>query len=96
MLGSELWTTRGDGEVKLRMGDSGPAAEPPVTVHQAFTRAVEKFGSCTALGWKDGDQWKKLNYSEYYQSCRTAAKSFLKVSPQIHLTVCSGRLFRLQ
>ncbi|XP_066499587.1 long-chain-fatty-acid--CoA ligase ACSBG2 isoform X2 [Hoplias malabaricus] len=75
----DLWTTRRDGEVKLRMGDSGAAAEPPVTVHQAFTRAVERFGNYTALGWKDGEQWKKYSYREYYQACRTAAKSFLKI-----------------
>ena len=78
--GSELWTSLGNGEVKLRMGDSGAAAEPPVTVHEAFNRAVERFGSYTALSWKEGEQWKKYSYSDYYKACRTAAKSFLKVS----------------
>ncbi|KAL7828954.1 hypothetical protein SRHO_G00325880 [Serrasalmus rhombeus] len=77
--GSALWTMQREGEVKLRMGDSGPAAVPPVTVHQAFTRTVKRFGSYTALGWKDGEQWKKYSYTEYYQACRTAAKSFLKL-----------------
>ncbi|XP_072537451.1 long-chain-fatty-acid--CoA ligase ACSBG2 isoform X2 [Salminus brasiliensis] len=79
VTGSELWTSRRDGEVKLRMGDSGPAAEPPVTVHQAFARTVERFGSYTALCWKEGEQWKKISYSEYYKTCRIAAKSFLKL-----------------
>ncbi|XP_017541952.2 long-chain-fatty-acid--CoA ligase ACSBG2 isoform X1 [Pygocentrus nattereri] len=76
---SALWTVQREGEVKLRMGDSGPAAVPPVTVHQAFTRTVKQFGSYMALGWKDGEHWKKYSYTEYYQACRTAAKSFLKL-----------------
>ncbi|XP_030639777.1 long-chain-fatty-acid--CoA ligase ACSBG2 isoform X2 [Chanos chanos] len=78
-VGETLWTSRGSGEVKLRMAESGPAAEPPVTINQMFTSAVERFGDKTALGWKEGEQWKTLNYREYYQTCRTAAKSFLKL-----------------
>lgn len=61
------------------MGDSGLAAEPPVTIHQVFTSAVKRFGDYTALSWKDGQQQKRLNYREYYHTCRVAAKSFLKV-----------------
>ncbi|KAG7488140.1 hypothetical protein MATL_G00030480 [Megalops atlanticus] len=75
----QLWTSRGDGEVKLRLSESGPAAEPPVTVHQMFMSAVERYPKHTALGWKEGEQWKTLTYEEYYQQCRTAAKSFLKL-----------------
>lgn len=74
-----LWTSQGDAEVKLRMGDSGLAAETPLTINQMFTSAVERFGDYTALSWKEGEQQKSLNYREYYQTCRTAAKSFLKV-----------------
>uniref|UniRef100_A0A8C8CIU3 Long-chain-fatty-acid--CoA ligase ACSBG2 n=1 Tax=Oncorhynchus tshawytscha TaxID=74940 RepID=A0A8C8CIU3_ONCTS len=79
MAEPERWTSRGDGEVNLRMGESGFAAEPPVTVDQMFKTAVERFGSYTALGWKEGEQMKTMNYQEYYQACRTAAKSFLKL-----------------
>lgn len=74
-----LWTSQGHAEVKLRMGDSGLAAETPLTIHQMFTSAVERFGDYTALSWKEGEQQKNLNYREYYKTCRTAAKSFLKV-----------------
>uniref|UniRef100_W5LB37 Long-chain-fatty-acid--CoA ligase ACSBG2 n=1 Tax=Astyanax mexicanus TaxID=7994 RepID=W5LB37_ASTMX len=77
--GSELWTTQRDGEVKLRMGESGPAAETAVTVHQAFEKAVKRFGNYTALGWKEGEQWKKISYKEYFDTCLIAAKSFLKL-----------------
>ncbi|XP_035269950.1 long-chain-fatty-acid--CoA ligase ACSBG2 isoform X1 [Anguilla anguilla] len=75
----KLWTSRRDGEVKLRVSESGPASEPPVTVHQMFTSTVERYGAYPALGWKEGDQWKTLNYKDYYQQCRTAAKGFLKL-----------------
>ncbi|KAG7513192.1 long-chain-fatty-acid-CoA ligase ACSBG2 isoform X1 [Solea senegalensis] len=74
-----LWTSQGDTEVKLRMGDSGVAAETPLTIHQMFTSAVQRFGDVTALGWKEGEQQKSLNYRDYYQNCRIAAKSFLKL-----------------
>lgn len=74
-----LWTTHRDGEVKLRVGDSGVAAEEPLTVNQMFAAAAERFGDFTALGWKEGEQQKTLTYREYYQACRTAAKGFLKV-----------------
>ncbi|XP_066552041.1 long-chain-fatty-acid--CoA ligase ACSBG2 isoform X2 [Amia ocellicauda] len=74
-----LWTSRGDGEVKLRMAESGPAAEPAITVHQMFMDAVKNYGDYTALGWKEGDQWSTITYKEYYQRCRTAAKGFLKL-----------------
>nr|XP_055024176.1 long-chain-fatty-acid--CoA ligase ACSBG2 isoform X2 [Misgurnus anguillicaudatus] len=76
---TELSTTRWDGEVKLRMGESGTAAETPVTVNQMFTTVVKRYGNYTALGWKEGEQWKSMTYNEYYKSCRTAAKSFLKL-----------------
>lgn len=75
-----LWTSQGDAEVKLRMGDSGLAAETPLTVNQMFASAVERFGDLTALSWKEGEQQKSLNYREYYQTCRNAAKSFIKVN----------------
>lgn len=74
-----LWTSQGDAEVKLRMGESGLAAETPLTVNQMFTLAVERYGDYKALSWKEGEQQKSLTYREYYQSCRTAAKSFMKV-----------------
>ncbi|KAK1157148.1 long-chain-fatty-acid--CoA ligase ACSBG2-like isoform X1 [Acipenser oxyrinchus oxyrinchus] len=75
----KLCTTREDGEVKLRMGDSGQAAEPAITVNQMFLQTVEQYGDKVALASKDGDNWNRLTYKDYYQRCRTAAKSFLKL-----------------
>uniref|UniRef100_A0A8C1IQ10 Long-chain-fatty-acid--CoA ligase ACSBG2 n=1 Tax=Cyprinus carpio TaxID=7962 RepID=A0A8C1IQ10_CYPCA len=76
---TEFWTTHRNGEVKLRMGESGPEAKPPLTVNQMFTSAVERFGNYNALGWKEGEQWKTMTYKDYYKTCRTAAKGFLKL-----------------
>lgn len=82
-----LWTTDCFGEVKLRMGDSGLAAETPVTISQMFASAVERFGDYVALGWKEGKQQKTMNYRDYYQTCRNAAKSFLKLGLQRYHSV---------
>ncbi|CAB1324284.1 unnamed protein product, partial [Coregonus sp. 'balchen'] len=60
----DLWTSYGDGEVKLRMGESGFASEPPLTIDQMFKTSVERFGSYTALGWKEGEQTKTINYQD--------------------------------
>lgn len=86
-----LWTTQGDAEVRLRMGDSGLEAAPPLTVHQMFTSAVERFGGHTALSWRDGEQRRSLSYRDYYQACRTAAKAFLKVREPSRLLVSLWR-----
>ncbi|XP_054913943.1 long-chain-fatty-acid--CoA ligase ACSBG2 isoform X2 [Poeciliopsis prolifica] len=74
-----LWTTQRDGEVKLRMEESGVAAEEPLTVNQMFAAAADRFGDLTALKWKEGEGQRSLTYKQYYQECRTAAKSFLKL-----------------
>ncbi|XP_043986504.1 long-chain-fatty-acid--CoA ligase ACSBG2 isoform X1 [Gambusia affinis] len=74
-----LWTTQRNGEVKLRMEESGVAAEKPLTVNQMFAAAAARFSDFTALKWKEGEGQKSLTYKQYYQDCRTAAKSFLKL-----------------
>ncbi|XP_069505657.1 long-chain-fatty-acid--CoA ligase ACSBG2 isoform X2 [Ambystoma mexicanum] len=74
-----LWTTSREGEVKLRMEESGIAKIPPITIHQLFRETVQKYGDYIALASKQGDQWTKLTYKQYYQECRNAAKGFLKL-----------------
>ncbi|XP_030073959.1 long-chain-fatty-acid--CoA ligase ACSBG2 isoform X2 [Microcaecilia unicolor] len=74
-----LWTSQCDGEVMLRMEESGMAKLPPITVHQLFLEAVRKYGDYVALASKQGDQWIKLTYKQYYADCRKAAKGFLKL-----------------
>lgn len=76
----ELWSTARDKAVRLRMEGSGPASNTPITTHQMFLETVENYGDHTALAFKVDGQWRTITFREYYQQCRAAAKSFLKVS----------------
>ncbi|XP_060702105.1 long-chain-fatty-acid--CoA ligase ACSBG2 isoform X1 [Hemiscyllium ocellatum] len=80
--GTDFCTTRKDGEVKLRMDVSDAPGQPPMTVHQMFTESVRKYGDYIALASKHGENWMKLTYKQYYNECRGAAKSFLKLGLQ--------------
>ncbi|RVE67885.1 hypothetical protein OJAV_G00086270 [Oryzias javanicus] len=75
----QLWSTSRDKAVKLRMEGSGPGSETPVTIHQLFLETVEKSGDQTALIFKQNGQTASLTWREYYEQCRAAAKSFLKL-----------------
>ncbi|KAJ4937690.1 hypothetical protein JOQ06_002322 [Pogonophryne albipinna] len=74
---SSLWTTDAKGAVRLRIEEGCP--EEPVTVHQMFKASVEKYGNMYALASKLDNKWEKITFSEYYQFCRRAAKSFMKL-----------------
>lgn len=76
---NRCWNAARDEAVKLRMSESGPGSEPPLTIHQMFQQTVDKFGDHSALCYKKDGAWVTLNYKEYQQQCRAAAKSFLKV-----------------
>uniref|UniRef100_H0YQ21 Long-chain-fatty-acid--CoA ligase ACSBG2 n=1 Tax=Taeniopygia guttata TaxID=59729 RepID=H0YQ21_TAEGU len=77
--GSSVWTTRCDGEVRLRMEEQGPGSEAPKTVHQLLQESVNKYSDYYALASKKDGQWIKLTYKMYYDECWKAAKSFLKL-----------------
>ncbi|KAL3062561.1 hypothetical protein OYC64_002381 [Pagothenia borchgrevinki] len=75
----QLWSTSKDQAVRLRMEGSGPASETPITVHQLFMETVENYGDRPALVSKTEGQWVTLTWRQYYEQCRAAAKSFLKL-----------------
>ncbi|XP_031948807.1 long-chain-fatty-acid--CoA ligase ACSBG2 isoform X2 [Corvus moneduloides] len=77
--GSSVWTTRRDGEVRLRMEEQGIGSEAPKTVHQLLQESVNKYSDYYALASKKDGQWIKLTYKMYYDECWKAAKSFLKL-----------------
>ncbi|XP_030322076.1 long-chain-fatty-acid--CoA ligase ACSBG2 isoform X2 [Calypte anna] len=85
---SRVWTTRCDGEVRLRMDEQGIGSEAPKTVHQLFQEAASKYGDYYALASKKGGQWIKLTYKMYYKECWKAAKSFLKLGLERFHGVC--------
>ncbi|KAM9360185.1 long-chain-fatty-acid--CoA ligase ACSBG2-like [Symphorus nematophorus] len=75
----ELWSTSRDKAVKLKMEGSGAASDTPITIHQMFLEAVDKYGDHPALVSKKEGQWVTLTWRQYYEQCRAAAKSFLKL-----------------
>ncbi|XP_006126863.1 long-chain-fatty-acid--CoA ligase ACSBG2 isoform X1 [Pelodiscus sinensis] len=77
-----LWTTRRDGEVKLRLDQHGIGSEKPKTVNELLQESVRKYGDYFALASKKGDKWIKQTYRQYYEECRKAAKSFIKLGLQ--------------
>ncbi|XP_019118164.2 long-chain-fatty-acid--CoA ligase ACSBG1 [Larimichthys crocea] len=72
-----LWTTDAKGSVRLRIEEGCP--EEPITIHQMFKESVEKYGNMYALARKRNNKWEKITFLEYYQFCRRAAKSFMKL-----------------
>ena len=55
--------------------------KPGKTVGQVFRDTKRRFPEHLALKYKeDGDsEWKAITYTEYYECCIKAAKSFLEV-----------------
>lgn len=91
----QLWCTSSDNAVRLRMEGSGPASETPITIHQMFLETVEKYGDHPALASKQEGQWVTMTWRQYYEQCRAAAKSFLKVCLQSDL-FCKSILLLLR
>ncbi|XP_022047181.1 long-chain-fatty-acid--CoA ligase ACSBG2-like [Acanthochromis polyacanthus] len=75
----QQWSTRRDKAVRLRMEGSGPGSETPITIHQLFLETVEKCENHPALIYKENGQVMTLTWRQYYEQCRAAAKSFLKL-----------------
>ncbi|XP_071339712.1 long-chain-fatty-acid--CoA ligase ACSBG2-like isoform X2 [Trachinotus anak] len=75
----QLWSTSRDQAVKLRMEGSGQASHTPMTIHQLFLQTVDSYGDNPALVSKKEGQWVTLTWRQYYEQCRAAAKSFLKL-----------------
>ena len=74
-------------ELPIELGTSGLAAEKPITIGQMFRQTVSSYPDTPALGHKEGEEWKKINYSEYYKLSVKAAKSFLKVIYYIYIYI---------
>uniref|UniRef100_A0A8C8EVD0 long-chain-fatty-acid--CoA ligase n=1 Tax=Oncorhynchus tshawytscha TaxID=74940 RepID=A0A8C8EVD0_ONCTS len=75
----QLWCSFRNQAVKLRMTKTGLGCKAPMTVHQMFLETVEHYGDLPALASKKEGQWVTLTWREYFQQCRLAAKSFLKL-----------------
>uniref|UniRef100_A0AAV1UP22 AMP-dependent synthetase/ligase domain-containing protein n=1 Tax=Peronospora matthiolae TaxID=2874970 RepID=A0AAV1UP22_9STRA len=78
-MASDYTTWKIDGEVKLRMTESGAGARPAITASQAFQSTLAKYGSANALHYKQGGEWKSYSFQTYYDKCCQFAKSLLHV-----------------
>ena len=63
----------------ILLGNSGIAAEVPITIGELMRGTVAKIPNGIALRYKTGDVWTDVTYQEYYELCISAAKSFIKV-----------------
>ena len=75
-----LWTIHQDGEVLLRLSKHGPGHETPVTIPAFFRESVSRFGAYPALATKNSERWETLNFNQYYEACRKAARALIKVN----------------
>ena len=82
MAEGKQWSCEISRTLDLQIGKEGFTAVPPVTVGQLFRATKERFPSNEALAYKEGESWKKINYTAYYDLCVRAAKSFLKVKKE--------------
>jgi long-chain acyl-CoA synthetase len=67
------WSFAEGGDVSLSTSDEVAAAVAGQTVPSAFVDAVRRFGSATALRWKEGDQWRSLDWAQYGDRVARAA-----------------------
>uniref|UniRef100_A0A8C5V6N5 Long-chain-fatty-acid--CoA ligase ACSBG2 n=2 Tax=Microcebus murinus TaxID=30608 RepID=A0A8C5V6N5_MICMU len=74
-----LWTSHPNEEVLLRLSKHGSGHETPVTIPEFFRESVNRFGLCPAVASKNGKKWDILNFNQYYEACRKAARSLLKL-----------------
>ena len=65
--------------VDLAIEKDGVGSAKPVTVGEMFKNTLNEFPDKPALFFKEGEQWNPVLYSEYYDLCIRAAKSFKKV-----------------
>lgn len=77
-----LSTFRIDEEVKIRMGESGLAADAPTTIMKVFEQTVAKHGSKPALFQKIDGTWQKFTWKQYHEKVNNFAKSLLSIGFQ--------------
>ncbi|XP_058514042.1 long-chain-fatty-acid--CoA ligase ACSBG2 isoform X4 [Ochotona princeps] len=77
-----LWTTEQSGEVLLRLSKHGPGHETPMTIPEFFRDSVNRFSTHPALASKNGKKWETLTFTQYYEACRKAARSLIKLGLQ--------------
>ncbi|XP_058394027.1 long-chain-fatty-acid--CoA ligase ACSBG2 isoform X1 [Diceros bicornis minor] len=50
-----------------------------MTIPELFRESVSRFGTYPALASKSSEEWKILNFNQYYEACRKAARALIKL-----------------
>ncbi|KAL1783491.1 long-chain-fatty-acid-CoA ligase ACSBG2 isoform X1 [Sigmodon hispidus] len=53
-----------------------------MTIPELFQESVERFGAYPALASKNGRKWDTVTFNQFYEACRKAAKSLIKLGLQ--------------
>ena len=72
-------TTDINGSVKLRMAQSGPGSEQPVSVPHLLQSAAKMSPNHPALCVKRNDNWVKWTYSEYLTDVEKVSRAFIQL-----------------
>jgi long-chain-fatty-acid--CoA ligase ACSBG len=75
--------------VKLRGDESSFEKYPPFTIYSIFKQTVEQRPLHNALAFKpksdpNSASWIYLNYTDYFEICKKAAKSFISLGLNCH------------
>ena len=81
---SKVWSVDPAKPVDVAVGEVGLAAAEPITIGRMFQETVKTFPGNPALAFKDQDTWTTIIYTDYYDLCIRAAKSFLKLGLEPH------------
>ena len=67
--------------VDIALGESGIAAEPPITIPEFYKQTFDIVPNEKALCWKNNkdDPWESMTYADYKKLIYSVAKSFVKV-----------------
>ncbi|XP_036616393.1 long-chain-fatty-acid--CoA ligase ACSBG2-like [Trichosurus vulpecula] len=74
-----FFTSQLNGEVILRKDKKPEKNLHPLTIHELMLETATKYPDLIAVGTRKANSWDTLTYIEYYELCRKAAKSFLKL-----------------
>lgn len=79
-IASSFISTKANEAVKIRFTKDEEEPIKPITVMTLFKRALETFPDHQALVFQASKNapWESHTFREYYELCRTAAKSFIK------------------
>jgi long-chain-fatty-acid--CoA ligase ACSBG len=75
----DLVTWVPDRSVRLRLSDTGPGSERPMTLIEAFRETANRSPKRVALAVKTGDKWTGYTYDWYYDRVCCAAKAFIEL-----------------